>query len=86
MTTIDRCPLLDAAASLEQAAALVTQGTALFSPEHLAGQYAFVAAQQAGYGLDTDAMEANLGILSGAGAEFEARAALASALKFAEQA
>lgn len=85
MTTIDRCPILDGAGSLEQAAKIVTQGSAMFSPDHLAGQYAFVAAAQAGFGFETDTLEAHLEILRDAGAEFDTPAAIIVARQFAAQ-
>lgn len=78
----NRSTSLDFAASIEHAARIVTEGTAMFSPEQLAGQYAADAAKQAGH-TTRDDLAAHLEFLAGAGAVFDHAAALDAARQFA---
>lgn len=80
--TTERSTALDFAGSIEAAAAIITEGTALFTPEQLAGQYAWDAAQQAGYGTDDETIIAHLDFLSEAGAKFDGGLALMCAIAF----
>lgn len=80
---MDRSTALDFAGSIERAAEIVTEGTAFFTPAQLAGQYAFEAARDAGYGTDEETMEAHLEFLREAGATFDAAAAIEAAKAFA---
>lgn len=75
----NRSTALDCLANIDQAAAVVTAGTAMFSPEDLAGQYAADAAKQAGHTTQRDLI-AQLECLADAGAVFDHTAALAAAL------
>lgn len=80
-TKLERSTALDFLASIEDAARVVTEGTALFTPEHLAGQYAFDAACEAGYGCSKENLIGQLEVLADAGAVFDE----AKALEFAQQ-
>ena len=80
--TAQRSTALDFAGSIDAAAAIVTEGTAFYTPEQLAGQYAFEAAEEAGYGTDDEAIIAHLDFLLEAGAEFDAGRALMCAVEF----
>ncbi len=80
-----RSTALDFAANIEHAAAIVTDGTAMFTPEALAGQYAADAAIQAGY-TAPDCLAAHLEHLADAGAKFDAAEALGVALGFIDSA
>lgn len=64
--------LLNECRTIEQAAALVTSGTAMFTSEQLAAQYAIQATRE-GEGNVNDAhdLEAHLNFLSEAGAKFD---------------
>lgn len=77
-----RSTALDFAGTIERAAEIVTEGTAMFSPEQLAGQYAADAAKQAGH-TTRDDLAAHLEFLAGAGAVFDHAAALDAARQFA---
>lgn len=85
---MERSTAFDSAGSIERAAQIVTEGTAFFDSDYLAGQYAFVAALEGyeGYGrrweIDDDTLSAHLDCLAEAGAEFDRAAALAVAGKF----
>jgi len=82
---MNRSTALDFARSIEHAAEIVTEGTAMFSPEDLAGQYAFDAAREADWGLDSDTLKAHLGFLADAGGQFASSEALKIAEAFAAQ-
>lgn len=79
---MDRSTALDFANGLEGAARIVTEGTAMHSPEELAGQYAFEAARAGGEGLPVEWPE-HLDSLEEAGAVFDRTRALAIAGEFA---
>lgn len=74
-----RSNALDFASSIQHAAAIVTEGTAMFTPEELAGQYAADCAKQAGHP-DADSIAAHLEFLADAGAKFNATQAQAFGL------
>lgn len=80
--TAQRSTALDFAGSIEAAAAIITEGTSMFTPEQLAGQYAWDAAEQAGYSMDDEAFIAHLDFLIDAGAKFDAGRALMCAVEF----
>ncbi len=80
---LQRSIALDFAGSLESAARIITNGTAMFTSFELAGQYAFEAARENGYGCTEEELGAHLDILQGAGAKFDYPRALAIARKFA---
>ena len=77
----NRSTALDYLADVGHVAAVVTAGTAMFSPEDLAGQYAADAAKQAGHTTQRDLI-AQLEFLADAGAVFDHTAALAAARAF----
>ena len=56
-------------------------GTSSYSANEIAGQYAWQAADQAGYGIDRDNIDGHLGFLIDAGAEFDHAMAIEYALK-----
>lgn len=72
--------------------ALVNKGTAEgiegieFTSAQLAGQYAYDAAEEAGYGIDEDSIDAQLDALSAAGATFGWSSAIDHALLIAQAA
>ena len=82
---MERSNAFDYLGSINSAAEVVTEGTAMFSPEQLAGQYAFDAAKQADCGFDAATLEAHLDLLEEAGAKFDRPAALQVAQEFAAQ-
>ena len=73
---------LDNAGSIEQAAAIVSEGTAFFSSNQLAGQYAFEAAKEAGDGFAYESLVFHLECLADAGADFDAVEAVKIAERF----
>lgn len=77
-----RSSALEHVASIERAAEIVTEGTAMFSPEQLAGQYAHEACKEADSGDCTNASEisAHLDFLKEAGAQFDQAEAMTYAL------
>ena len=85
MTTIYTSNAIKNAPSIEAVIALVNEGTCEgmegieFTPEMLAGQYAYEAAKEAGYTEDAD-LDGQLDILREAGAKFKQDAALAHAI------
>lgn len=83
---MERSTAFDFAGSIERAAEIVTEGTAFFSPEHLAAQYAFDAAELDGAFTAEDVLAAQLDFLAEAGARFDYAQALKIAMKFAAQA
>lgn len=76
-----RSNAFDFAASIQHAAAIVTEGTAMFTAEELAGQYAADAAIQSGY-TDAASLATQLDYLADAGAKFDTAEALSVALRF----
>lgn len=79
---MQRSNALDFAGSIERAAEIVTEGTAMFTPEQLAGQYAFDAAELDGTFTVEDVLAAHLDFLAEAGAEFSKSDALKIAMEF----
>lgn len=78
------------AATLEQVVELINAGGTTegmegveFSPAQLAGQYAYDAADDAGFGIDRDNIAGQLSFLAAAGAVFDESAAIEWALKLA---
>ncbi len=70
-------PELQECNSIEQAVALINDEWASSLPAwRLAAEYAYSAADEAGYGIDEDNVSAHLEILSGAGAKFDSARAL----------
>ena len=67
----------------ERAAEVVTNGTSMFTPEQLAGWYAFDAAREAGYGYDDANLTAHLEFIADLGAVFDQAGAIAAAHEFA---
>lgn len=79
---MDHTNALDFVGSIERAAEIVTEGTASFSPEYLAGEYAFIGARDGeGDVNDPYTLGAHLDFLAEAGAQF----GYAEALKIAQQ-
>lgn len=58
-------------------------GTAFYTAEQIAGQYAFDAARDAGYGLADENLEAHLEFIRSEGARFDWSGAMEEAKKFA---
>jgi hypothetical protein len=83
---MERSTAFDFAGSIESAAQIVTEGTAFFSSEYLAGQYAFDAAELDGTFTVEDVLAAHLDFLAQAGAEFKKSEALKIAMEFAGEA
>jgi len=83
---MQRSNALDFAGSIERAAEIVTEGTAIFAPEYLAGQYAFDAAELDGHFTAEDVVAAHLDFMREAGAEFNKSAALKIAMEFVAEA
>lgn len=80
---MERSTAFDFAGSIERAAEIVTEGTAFFTPEYLAGQYAYEGARDGeGDVNDADTLAANLDYLAEAGAEFNKSKALNIAMEF----
>ncbi len=87
MNTVNISYAIQNAKTLGDVVELVNEGTCEgiegmeFTPEHLAGQYAQRAAQESGYPVDADSVEAHLEFLSDAGAVFDAAGAVAHAMQ-----
>lgn len=81
---------LQNAHSAEKAIELINEGVCEgmegveFSSDQLAGQHAWACAKEAGYGVDSDNIEAQLDIIAEQGAQFDSLKALEHALKIAE--
>jgi hypothetical protein len=78
------------ASSLQQFAAIINEGGTCegmegieFTPEQLAGQYAFEAARDSGWPIDAVALGEHLDVLADAGAEFDHADAEAHAMELA---
>lgn len=69
----------------ERAAEVVTNGTSMFTPEQLAGWYAFDAAREAGLGYCEANIEGHLDFIRDMGAEFNQVGALEAAREFASE-
>ena len=67
------------------AAEVITRGTAFFTPDQLAGWYAFAAARDAGFGYDDETLDAHLEFIRSIGAKFDATRAIAEARKYATE-
>lgn len=81
---------LQNAHSIDQVVELINSGSCEgmegieFSSEHLAGQYAWSCAKEAGYGVEENDLEAQLEIIAEQGAEFDLKKALEHALQIAK--
>lgn len=83
---MNRSTAIDHAGTIERAAEIVTAGTSMFTPEQLAGQYAFDATRQGeGNTNNTQDVTAHLDALADAGAVFNYSEALDTAMEFAKQ-
>ena len=71
--------------TLERAVETISEGTSFYTPEQLAGWYAYEASREAGFGYDDDTLEAHLDVIRDAGAVFDQAGAIAAARGFAEQ-
>jgi len=71
--------------TVEHAAEVITNGTSSFTPEQLAGWYAFDAALDAAFGFEDGNISNHLDFIRGVGANFDHSQAMIAARQYAAQ-
>lgn len=75
---------LENAHSVDEAIALINEGSEKLSVDQLAGQHAWSCTKNSGYDVSSDNIDGQLEIIAEQGAKFDHWAALEHALKLAE--